>query len=107
MEASWADNTEDNGETRLSETGHCTVRTVDATVSPDLQGRTDGAARRALATQQQLEGTTSLAMERWCPLVALAGGTVGEEHGGSRGGCRAKCDEEKEMVMFALTIEAV
>jgi hypothetical protein len=39
-------------------------------------------------------------------LVALAGGAVGEEHGGSRGGRRAKCDEEKAKVMFALTMEA-
>jgi hypothetical protein len=45
-------------------------------------------------------------MERWCLLVALAGGIAGEEHGGSRGRHRAKCDEEKAKVKFALTMEA-
>jgi hypothetical protein len=38
--------------------------------------------------------------------VALAGGAAGEEHGGIRGGRRAKCDEEKAKVKFALTMEA-
>jgi hypothetical protein len=45
-------------------------------------------------------------MERWCLLVALTGGAAGEEHGGSRGGRRAKCDEEKAKVKFALMMEA-
>jgi hypothetical protein len=38
--------------------------------------------------------------------VALTGGAAGEEHGGSRGGRRAKCDEEKAKVKFAMMMEA-
>jgi hypothetical protein len=79
---------------------------LDAVVSPGLQGPTDGTARQATAAQQQLEGTASFVTERWCFLVALAGGAAGEEHGGIRGGRRAKCDEEKAKVKFALTMEA-
>jgi hypothetical protein len=37
--------------------------------------------------------------------VALTGGAAGEEHSESRGGHRAKCDEEKAKVKFALTME--
>jgi hypothetical protein len=47
-----------------------------------------------------------MATERWCLLVALVGGTAGEEHSGSRGGHRAKCDEEKTKVKFDLMMEA-
>jgi hypothetical protein len=79
---------------------------LDEVVSPSLQGPADGTARQATTAQQQLEGTASLVMERWCFLVALAGGAAGEEHGGIRGGRRAKCDEEKAKVKFALTMEA-
>jgi hypothetical protein len=38
--------------------------------------------------------------------VALTGGAAREEHGGSRGGRRAKCDEEKAKVKFAMMMEA-
>jgi hypothetical protein len=61
--------------------------------------------RRVPAAQQQLEGAASLATERWCLLVALTGGAAGEEHSGSRGGRRAKCDEGKAKVKFALMMD--
>jgi hypothetical protein len=55
--------------------------------------------------QQQLKGASSLATGRLSLRAALAGGTAGEEHCGRRGRRRAKCDEEKAKVKFALTME--
>jgi hypothetical protein len=48
-EVSSSDNTKDNGGTRLSETGHCIARMLNAAASPGLQGCVNGAMRRAPA----------------------------------------------------------
>jgi hypothetical protein len=104
-EVSSTDSAVDSVEMSLSEIGRCTARTLDAAASSSSQGRADGAARQAMAVQQQLEGVASLAMGRWCLWAALADGAAGEEHGGSRGGRRAKCDDEKANVKFASMME--
>jgi hypothetical protein len=101
-----ADNIEDSMETMLLETGQYTAQTLDAAASYGSQGHVEGASRRAPVMQQQLEGAASLLSKRWCLLVALIGDAAGEEHGGSRGRHRVKCNKEKAKVKFCLTMEA-